>query len=86
MAKAKKKAREEFWLNQFQAAADLKFETDDQRSVQERPDFLIRYQGRIVGVEITELQIDRDRGPSKGSALQKEFSLERSVVTRAQEL
>jgi hypothetical protein len=86
MAKAKKKAREEFWLNQLQAAADLKFEIDDQRVVQERPDFLIRYQGRIVGVEITELQIDRDRGPSKGSALQKEFSLGCSVVSRAQEL
>jgi len=86
MREVKKKAREEFWLNQLQAAADLKFEIDDQRELQERPDFLIRYQGRIVGVEITELQIDRDRGPSKGSALQKEFSLERSVVWRAQEL
>jgi hypothetical protein len=86
MCEVKKKAREEFWLNQLQAAADLKFEIDDQRELQERPDFLIRYQGRIVGVEITELQIDRDRGSSKGSELQKEFSLGRSVVSRAQEL
>jgi hypothetical protein len=86
MREVKKKAREEFWLNQFQSAADLKFEIDDQRELQERPDFLIRYQGRIVGLEVTELQIDRDRGPSKGSTLQKEFSLERSVVSRAQEL
>ena len=86
MAEVKKKAWEEFWLNQFQAAADLKFEIEDQRVVQERPDFLIRYQGQTVGVEITELQIDRDRGPSKGSALQKESSLRRSVISRAQEL
>jgi hypothetical protein len=48
-----KKAREEFLLNQFQSAADLKVEIDDQRELQERPDFLIRYQGRIVGVEVT---------------------------------
>ena len=86
MREVKKKAKEEFWLNQLQAAADLKFEIDDQRKFQERPDFLIRYQGKIVGVEVTELQIDRDRGPSKGSALQKEFSLKQSVVSRAQEL
>jgi len=69
MRAVKKKAREEFLLNQFQSAADLKFEIDNQRELQERPDFLIRYQGRIVGVEVTELQIDCDRGPSIGSAL-----------------
>ena len=86
MREVKKKEREEFWLNQLQSAADLIFEIDDQRGLQERPDFLIRYQGRIVGVEITELQIDYDRGPSKGSALQRELSLKRSVVSRAQEL
>jgi hypothetical protein len=48
-----KKARDKFLLNQFQSAADLKFEIDDQRELQERPDVLIRYQGRIVGVEVT---------------------------------
>lgn len=86
MSEAKKKAREEFWLNRLQAATDLKFRIDDQRELQERPDFLIRFQGRIVGVQIAELQINRDRDPSKGSLLQKEFSLQRSVVSRAQEL
>lgn len=86
MCEVKKKAREEFWLNRLQAATDLKFEIDDQRKLRERPDFLIRHQGQIVGVEIAELQLDRDRGPSKGSALQKEYSLQRSVVSRAQKL
>lgn len=86
MSKVKKKAREESWLNRLKAATDLKFEIDDQRELRERPDFLIRYQGRIVGVEIAELQIDRDRDLSKGSSLKKEFSLQRSVVSRAQEL
>ena len=86
MREVKKKTMELFWLNQLQAAANLKFDIDDHRELQERPDFLIRYQGRMVGVEITELQIDRDRRASKGSALQKEFSLARSVVSRAQEL
>jgi hypothetical protein len=86
MSEAKKKAREEFWLNRLQAATDLKFKIDDHRKLRERPDFLIKYQGRIVGLEIAELQLDRNRGPSKGSALQKEFSLQQSVVSRAQEL
>lgn len=86
MSKIRKKAREKFWLNRLQSTTGLKFEIDDQRELQERPDFLIRYQERIVGVEIAELQIDRDRNPSKGSALQKESSLQRSVVSRAQEL
>ena len=86
MSLAEKKAREEFWLTRLQSTTDLKFEINDQRELQEQPDFLIKHQGRIVGVEIAELQLDRDRGPSKGSTLQKEFSLQRSVVSRAQEL
>ena len=86
MGEAEKKAREEFWLNRLQAATDLKFEIDDQRNERERPDFLIRHQGRIVGLEIAELQIDRDRGPSKGSALQMEFGYQQEVISRAQGL
>jgi hypothetical protein len=86
MSETKKKAREQCWLDQLQAASDLKFEIEDQRGLREQPDFLIRYQGRIVGVEIAELQLDSGRGSSKGSALQKEFSLQRAVVKHAQEL
>jgi hypothetical protein len=86
MSEAKKKAREESWLNRLQAATGLKFEIEDQRELREHPDFLIRHEGRIVGVEIAELQIDRDKDLSKGSALQKEYSLQRSVVSRAQKL
>jgi len=86
MSDTKKKAREEFWLKRLLATTDMKFEIDDQRELRERPDFLIRHRGRIVGVEIAELQLDRDRGPSKGSGLQKELSLQQSVVSRAQVL
>jgi hypothetical protein len=86
MSEIQKKAREEYWLDRLQAAADLKFEIEDQRKLRERPDFLIRHQGRIVGVEIAELQLDSGRGASKGSALQKEFSLQRAVVKQAKKL
>lgn len=86
MSKGKKKAREAFWLNQLRARIGLQFEIDDQRERQEKPDFLIRHEGRILGVEVTELQIDRDGGPSKGTKLQEEFSLRSSVVSLAQEL
>jgi hypothetical protein len=86
MSEAKKKAREKSWLKLFQASVDLKFEIEDQRNEQEKPDFLIRYQERIVGLEIAELQIDRDRGLLRGSALQKELSLQKAVITRAQGL
>lgn len=86
MSKTKKKVREEYWLSRFQAATQLEFQVEDERNLREQPDFLIRYQERIVGVEIAELQIDRDRGKSKGSTLQKENSLQQSVVSRAREL
>lgn len=86
MSKTKKKAREEFWLSRFQAATQLRFEIEDQRKLKEQPDFLIIYQDRIVGVEIAELQIDRDKGASKGSTLQKENSLRQAVVSRAQHM
>jgi hypothetical protein len=86
MSKTKKKVREEFWLSRFQAATQLRFQIEDERKLKEQPDFLIRYQERIVGVEIAELQIDRDRGSSKGSALQKEYSLQQSIVRRTHEL
>ena len=86
MSEAKKKAREKSWLKLFEASANLKFEIEDPRNEREKPDFLIRYQGRMVGLEIAELQIDRDRGLSRGSSLQRELSLQKAVITRAQEL
>jgi hypothetical protein len=86
MSETEKKKREEFWLSRFQTATQLRFEIEDQREVKEQPDFLIRYQGRIVGVEIAELQVDRDKGQSKGSMLQTENSLQQAVVSRAQQL
>jgi hypothetical protein len=86
MRHSEKKAREESWLNRLKEITGLEFEIEDTRDERERPDFLIRYQGRIVGVEIAEVQLDRNDGLNKGSSLQRELSLQQSVVSRAQEL
>jgi len=84
MGEAEKKVCERIWLDRFRATVGLRFEIDDQREKRDNPDFLIRFEGRIVGVEITSLQLDQDKGPSKGSALQAEFNLQREVISRAQ--
>jgi len=82
-----KKECEKFWLSRLKDEANLNFEIEDLRQIKETPDFLIRHQGRIVGVEVTELQIDRDRSPSKkDSALMREYSSQRRIVSRAQKL
>ena len=86
MYESRKKAREEFWLLRFQQESGIKLEIDDDRDLKERPDFLVRFQGRLLGVEVAELQIDRDRGPVAGSALQMEASLQGAVLSRAKQL
>ena len=56
-----RKSEELRWLNNFQdeaAKAGLEFEILE--SDQESPDFLIKYDGRDVGVEITEIHIDEN--------------------------
>lgn len=73
-ANAQKK-QERLWLDRFIEVSGLQIIFDDDRTDQEHPDFLVRYEGRLVGIEIAEFQIDRDRGRSKGSELQKELSL-----------
>ena len=78
-----KKMKELIWLKKFRAKTDLEFEILDNN--REQPDFLVRFDGRRVGVEITELQIDQNQiGPSKGSELQKKHGIKAEIVNRAQ--
>lgn len=86
MTNNRQKLREKFWIERFREESRLNFRIDDTRNKQERPDFLIRHEGEIVGLEVTELQIDRDYGNEKGSTLQKDLGLQQSVVDRAQKL
>ncbi|MGH0033933.1 MAG: hypothetical protein ACQGVK_02780 [Myxococcota bacterium] len=86
MTSDRQKSREQFWVERFRAESGLDFRIDDSRERKERPDFLLRYAGRIVGLEVTELQVDRGRGGQYGSALQKELGLQQAVVRRAQEI
>jgi hypothetical protein len=86
MRKVQKKSRERFWVERLRNLSGLAFEIDDARDEQERPDFLVRYKGRTVGIEVSELQIDKTRPCNHGSSLQKETSLRRQVVSRAYQI
>ena len=78
-----KKMTEMIWLKKFRIKAGLKFEILDRE--RERPDFLIKFDGRRVGVEIAELQIDQSRiGASQGSKMQKEHRIRTEIVERSQ--
>ena len=79
------KKRELYWLERFQHRAELEFEIlDDYR---EKPDFLIRFNNRHIGVEITELHVDQSLVQnSKGSELRKIHETRADIVRRAQKL
>lgn len=78
-----KKMNERLWLRRFRAKTELEFEVLENE--REQPDFLIRFYGRTVGVEVAEIQIDQNKiGSLKGSELQKEHSVKLEVVERAQ--
>lgn len=81
-----KKLHERMWLERLLDRSGLAFVVDDDREEAERPDFLVRWEGERVGIEISEVQIDRDRGPQQGSRLQQEHSLRESVISRAKHL
>jgi len=88
-----KKKNELFWLKKFRDRA--KFEFDIVNSNQENPDFLIHYDSRIIGVEITELSIDQQanmqhdapelRNHNKGSKLRELESIKHQIVAYSQE-
>ncbi len=84
MSKSQQKSRERFWVDRLREVSRMAFEIDDPREKKEKPDFLLRYEGRAIGLEVAELQIDQRRGSSRGSGLQREASLRRQIVSRAQ--
>ncbi len=80
-----KKSNELRWLEDFRYEAGLDFEILE--FDREKPDFLIEFEGRCVGVEVTEIHIDQSEiGSVRGSTLRKTRSNAEQIVARAQKL
>src|SRR5262245_24833838 len=75
-----KKARERFLLERFLSEASLTAEIIEER---EAPDFLIAFEGRKIGIEITELYIDRIPGQP---LLQVQESVSDRILAQARSL
>ena len=76
----RQKQRERFLLERFLEAAELQAEVVEER---EAPDFLIRLEGRLIGVELTELFISHDENYK---ALQVYESISTRIIARAREI
>lgn len=76
----RKKQRERFLLERFLDAAELHAEIVEER---EAPDFLIRHEDRLIGVEVTELYVTEcaNLGP-----LQAQESISARIAARAHKL
>lgn len=73
-----KKLRERYILERFRQIAGLEFQIlDDSR---EAPDFLVLFEGREIGVEITELFVPTNRGEME---LQARTSITTQIAHRA---
>lgn len=74
-----KKKAERFFLERFVEASGLAVEIEDER---EEPDFLVRFGGRIVGVEVTRVYIS-----DEGNRLpQAQESISDRIVSRARRM
>lgn len=76
----RKKQHERFLLERFLEAAKLQAEVTEER---EAPDFIIRFEGRSIGVEVTELFISHDTGRNLPQAQE---ALSSRIVSHAQQL
>src|SRR5437764_1048680 len=74
------KQHERFLLEGFLEAAELQAEVVEER---EAPDFLVRFESRLIGVEVTKLFILDNANPS---SLQTNESISTRIVARAQQL
>lgn len=72
----RKKQRERFLLDSFLQTLNLPIDITDER---EAPDFLVNYEGRMIGIEVTELFVP----PLDGTTLQAHESLTNRIVQRA---
>lgn len=79
-APIRQKQHERFLLERFLEAAALEAEIVEEREV---PDFIVRFEGRSIGIEVTELFISHD--PRQG-LLQAQESIATKIVSRAQQL
>ena len=79
-AEQRKKQHERFLLDRFLDAAKLQAEVTEER---EAPDFIIRFEGRSIGVEITKLFISHDTGRILPQAQE---ALSSRIVSHAQQL
>ena len=75
-----RKQRELFLLERFIGSADLPAEIIEER---EEPDFLIRIDGRSVGVEVTEFFISHD---NNSNPMQVQESISSRIVSSAQQI
>jgi hypothetical protein len=75
-----KKLRERFFLERFVEAAHLPLEIVEQR---ESPDFLVRFENRVVGVEVTRLFVAHD---ANGPLPQAQESISEGIVGKARRL
>jgi hypothetical protein len=76
----RQKQRERFLLEWFFEAAALPAEVTEER---EAPDFIVRFEGRLIGIEVTELFTSHD---ISGNLLQAQESIATRIVSRAQKI
>lgn len=76
----RQKQRERFLLERFFEAAALPAEITEER---DPPDFIVRFEGRLIGVEVTELFTSHG---TSGSLLQAQESTATRIVSRAQQI
>jgi hypothetical protein len=76
----RQKQRERFLLERFIEAAGFRAEITEER---ESPDFIVRFYGRAIGVEITELFISHDAGRTLPQAQE---SISTKIVSRAEQM
>lgn len=79
--KSHKKLREKFLFERFAEMAKVSFEIVDE--TREAPDFIVSIDGKLVGVEITELFVSHERG---SKTMQAYESISSRIVISAQEL
>ena len=75
----RQKWQEQFYLEQFIKAANLHAEIVETR---EAPDFIIRIDGRLIGIEVTKLFISHEW---TSNSLQAQESIALRVVSAAQQ-
>jgi hypothetical protein len=79
-SEGRKKQAERFFLERFLDASGMAAEIVDDR---EKPDFVIRYEDRLVGVEVTRMYVAHDKN---GSLAQAQESISDRIVFRARQL